>query len=162
SSGRRRRSASRRWFPRRPNFRPRKRMESRPRSPRGIKLFAKRRWCRTRRCRYGKPRITLTDADQPRGGMPRPFSPFAQRATEALKTSRPDGLSLARPAIVDGMGSIMHYRIELSRTRKGFARVQLPGREIAIEAKGRAGPDWEVLLTDLAGPRAGSAASGTI
>jgi hypothetical protein len=55
----------------------------------------------------------------------------------------------------------MHYRIELSRTRKGFARVQLPGRELAIEAKGRVGLDWEVLLTDLAGASSNSA-SGTV
>src|SRR5882757_1123350 len=58
--------------------------------------------------------------------------------------------------------NIMHYRIELSRTRRGFARVQLPGRELTVEAKGRAGPDWEVLLTDLAGAQPGTVDSGTV
>jgi hypothetical protein len=58
--------------------------------------------------------------------------------------------------------NIMHYRIELSRTRRGFARVQLPGRELTVEAKGRAGPDWEVLLTDLAGALPGTVDSGTV
>lgn len=51
----------------------------------------------------------------------------------------------------------MHYRIELSRTRKGFARVQLPGREIALDAKPQEAGAWTVALTDLAG-----AASGTV
>jgi hypothetical protein len=49
----------------------------------------------------------------------------------------------------------MRYRIELSRTRKGFGRIHLPGREIALEAKHRNGSDWQVMLTDMAGARSG-------
>jgi len=50
----------------------------------------------------------------------------------------------------------MRYRIELSRTRKGYARINLPGREIALEARQQMGPVWEVALTDLAVARSGS------
>lgn len=52
----------------------------------------------------------------------------------------------------------MHYRIELSRTRKGFARIQLPGREIALDARQQDGDGWEVALTDLGGARSGRVA----
>ena len=51
----------------------------------------------------------------------------------------------------------MRYRIELSRTRKGFARVQLPGRELGLEAKQKAPSDWEVVVSDLTGaPQSGA------
>jgi hypothetical protein len=50
----------------------------------------------------------------------------------------------------------MRYRIELSRTRKGFARIQLPGRELALEAKQKSGSDWEVAVSEVSGPRSGS------
>ena len=50
----------------------------------------------------------------------------------------------------------MRYRIELSRTRKGFARIQLPGRELALEAKQKFGSNWEVAVSDASGSRAGS------
>jgi|SRR4051794_18644192 hypothetical protein len=50
----------------------------------------------------------------------------------------------------------MRYRIELSRTRKGFARIQLPGRELELEAKQKSGSDWDVAVSDPAGPSAGS------
>jgi hypothetical protein len=50
----------------------------------------------------------------------------------------------------------MRYRIELSRTRKGFARIQLPGRELALEAKQKSGSDWEVAVSDVTGSRGGS------
>lgn len=52
----------------------------------------------------------------------------------------------------------MRYRIELSRTRKGFARIQLPGREIALDARQQGSEGWEVALTDLAGARSGTVA----
>ena len=52
----------------------------------------------------------------------------------------------------------MRYRIEMSRTRNGFGRVQLPGREIAIEARAQPGADWQVVLTDLARARSGTVA----
>ena len=50
----------------------------------------------------------------------------------------------------------MRYRIELSRTRKGFARIQLPGRELELEAKQKSGSDWEVVVNDLSGSRSGN------
>jgi hypothetical protein len=59
---------------------------------------------------------------------------------------------------------IMRYRIELSNTRKGFGRIQLPGRKIALEAKPQGGAnmdtaaEWEVLVTDLAAASGGSVA----
>jgi hypothetical protein len=43
----------------------------------------------------------------------------------------------------------MHYRIELSNSRKGFARVNLPGRVIEVEAGEHIGPVWQVRLTEL-------------
>ena len=61
---------------------------------------------------------------------PRPYRPAAERA--------------------------MRYRIELSRTRKGSARIQLPGRELSLEARQKAGTDWEVVLTDLSASRSGN------
>ena len=50
----------------------------------------------------------------------------------------------------------MRYRIELSRTQKGSAHIQLPGRELSLEAKQKSGSDWEVLVSDASGMRAGS------
>lgn len=52
----------------------------------------------------------------------------------------------------------MRYRIELSRNRKGFARVQLPGRELGLEARQKAGAEWEVVLTDASRSQSGSIA----
>jgi hypothetical protein len=50
----------------------------------------------------------------------------------------------------------MHYRIEMSQTRKGFARVNFPGRIIALEANQHVGPVWLVGVTDLSGNQEGS------
>ena len=50
----------------------------------------------------------------------------------------------------------MHYRIEISRTRDGFARLNFPGRVIALEATQHVGPVWLVGVTDLTGEREGS------
>ena len=52
----------------------------------------------------------------------------------------------------------MRYRIELSRNRKGFARVQLPGRELGLEARQKVGSEWEVLVTDPSGTQSGTVA----
>ena len=49
----------------------------------------------------------------------------------------------------------MRYRIELSRNRNGLARVQLPGREFALEARQKGSTEWEVVLTDPSGGQAG-------
>ncbi len=50
----------------------------------------------------------------------------------------------------------MRYRIEMSQTRKGFARISFPGRIIALEATQRVGPVWLVGVTDMAGEQEGS------
>jgi hypothetical protein len=50
----------------------------------------------------------------------------------------------------------MRYRIEVSPTRKGFARVNLPGRVIALEANRQVGAVWLVGITDLIGDGEGS------
>ena len=50
----------------------------------------------------------------------------------------------------------MRYRIEVSKGRKGFARVNLPGRVIALEATQHVGPVWLVGVQDLIGDAEGS------
>ena len=50
----------------------------------------------------------------------------------------------------------MQYRIEMSPARKGFARINFPGRVIALEATQHIGPVWLVGVSDLTGSREGS------
>jgi hypothetical protein len=50
----------------------------------------------------------------------------------------------------------MNYRIEVSPTRKGFARVNFPGRVIALEATQHVGPVWLVGVLDVASEAKGS------
>jgi hypothetical protein len=50
----------------------------------------------------------------------------------------------------------MRYRIEVSHTRTGSARVNLPGRVIALEANQHVGPVWMVGVADLSGDTEGS------
>ena len=50
----------------------------------------------------------------------------------------------------------MQYRIEMSPARKGFARINFPGRVIALEATQHVGPVWLVGVSDLTGSREGS------
>jgi hypothetical protein len=50
----------------------------------------------------------------------------------------------------------MQYRIEVSQSRKGYARVNLPGRIIALEANQHVGPVWLVGVLDLTGDTEGS------
>ncbi len=45
----------------------------------------------------------------------------------------------------------MRYRIEVSQARKGFARVNFPGRVIALEATQHVGTVWLVGVLDLIG-----------
>src|SRR3954447_14916408 len=45
----------------------------------------------------------------------------------------------------------MRYRIDMSRSRKGFARIDFPGRILALEANRHVGPVWLVGISDLAG-----------
>jgi hypothetical protein len=52
----------------------------------------------------------------------------------------------------------MHYRIDMSQSRKGYARVNLPGRVFALEANRQAGPVWLVGVIDLTGNQEGAVA----
>jgi hypothetical protein len=45
----------------------------------------------------------------------------------------------------------MNYRIEISPTRRGAARVNFPGRVIALEATQHVGPVWLVSVIDQSG-----------
>jgi hypothetical protein len=49
----------------------------------------------------------------------------------------------------------MHYRIEISQTRKGSARLEFPGRVVELEATRRVGPVWLVGVLDATGEGAG-------
>jgi hypothetical protein len=50
----------------------------------------------------------------------------------------------------------MHYRIEISQTRRGVARLEFPGRVVELEATRRVGPVWLVGVLDATGEGAGS------
>jgi hypothetical protein len=54
-----------------------------------------------------------------------------------------------------GIVALMHYRIEISRTRDGFARLNFPGRVIALEATQHVGPVWLVGVVDTTGDGGG-------
>ena len=54
----------------------------------------------------------------------------------------------------------MRYRIDMSRSRKGYARIDFPGRILALEANRHVGPVWLVGISDLAGEAEGSMANG--
>ena len=45
----------------------------------------------------------------------------------------------------------MRYRIDMSQSRQGYARISFPGRILALEANRHAGPVWLVGISDLAG-----------
>ena len=54
------------------------------------------------------------------------------------------------------LSGAMRYRIELSQSRNGYARVNFPGRNLAIEADRHVGQVWLVAVSDVAGEAAGS------
>jgi hypothetical protein len=54
----------------------------------------------------------------------------------------------------------MRYRIDMSRSRKGYARIDFPGRILALEANRHVGPVWLVGISDIAGEAEGSMAKG--
>jgi hypothetical protein len=54
------------------------------------------------------------------------------------------------------LSGAMRYRIDMSRSRHGYARVNLPGRVFALEANRHVGPLWLVGICDLAGDVTGS------
>ncbi|HWB50328.1 MAG TPA: hypothetical protein VG651_14555 [Stellaceae bacterium] len=45
------------------------------------------------------------------------------------------------------MVAAMHYRIEISTSREGVARIHLPGRSLELEARADDG-GWRVAVTD--------------
>jgi hypothetical protein len=54
----------------------------------------------------------------------------------------------------------MQYRIEISSTREGVARIHLPGRSIELEARADAQAGWQVAVIDPQDPpRTSSAAT---
>lgn len=52
----------------------------------------------------------------------------------------------------------MQYRIELSKTRRGAARVHLPGRTFELETRRLAATEWEVSVSDPAAAKSGTVA----
>ena len=55
----------------------------------------------------------------------------------------------------------MRYRIDMSRSRKGYARLDFPGRILALEANRHVGPVWLVGISDLAGEAEKSVGDGS-
>jgi hypothetical protein len=56
----------------------------------------------------------------------------------------------------------MRYRIDMSRSRMGYARIDFPGRVLALEVNRHVGPVWLVGISALAGEAEGSVAGGSI
>jgi hypothetical protein len=50
----------------------------------------------------------------------------------------------------------MRYRIELSTTRRGAARLYLPGRTFELETRRLAESEWEVWVSDPAAAKSGT------
>src|SRR5580658_4149623 len=50
------------------------------------------------------------------------------------------------------MVAAMQYRIELSTSREGVARIHLPGRSIELEARGDPRAGWQVAVSDPRNP----------
>ena len=46
------------------------------------------------------------------------------------------------------MVAAMQYRIEISTSREGVARIHLPGRSLELEARGTAASGWQVAVVD--------------
>lgn len=61
-------------------------------------------------------------------------------------------------AALGNAGGAMRYRIELSTTRRGAARLHLPGRVFALEATRLAESEWEVSLSDPTTGKSGAIA----
>ncbi|MBV9555296.1 MAG: hypothetical protein JO032_21150 [Alphaproteobacteria bacterium] len=53
----------------------------------------------------------------------------------------------------------MQYRIELSTSREGVARIQLPGRSLELEAHRDSAVGWQVAVVDPRDPPADASAS---
>jgi hypothetical protein len=57
------------------------------------------------------------------------------------------------------MVAAMQYRIEISTSREGVARIHLPGRSLELEARGDGGTLWEVAVIDPQHPAPSDAAT---
>jgi hypothetical protein len=74
-------------------------------------------------------------------------------------------MDFARPwTLQQGRGylGLMRYRIDMSRSRNGYARVNLPGRSLALEANRQVGPVWLVGIADVAGDAEGAVADRAV
>jgi hypothetical protein len=72
----------------------------------------------------------------------------------AAKGSRPFRLK-RKPGIV----AAMQYRIEISNTREGVARIHLPGRSLELEAHAAGEAGWQVAVIDPHDPPHSSSAA---
>jgi hypothetical protein len=50
------------------------------------------------------------------------------------------------------MVTAMQYRIEISTSREGVARIHLPGRSLELEAHGDPASGWQVAIVDPQSP----------
>ena len=57
------------------------------------------------------------------------------------------------------MVAAMQYRIEISTSREGVARIHLPGRSLELEAHGDADRGWQVAVVDPRNPDLGEGAN---
>ena len=53
----------------------------------------------------------------------------------------------------------MQYRIEISTSREGVAKIHLPGRSLELQARGDAAAGWEVAVVDPQQPPQDDAAN---
>jgi hypothetical protein len=56
----------------------------------------------------------------------------------------------------------MQYRIEISTSREGLARIHLPGRSLELEARGDAAAGWQVAVIDPQSPPSRDEAANTV
>jgi len=60
------------------------------------------------------------------------------------------------------MVAAMQYRIEISTSRDGVARIHLPGRSLELEARGDADARWQVAIVDPRRPPQSEAANTVV
>jgi hypothetical protein len=53
----------------------------------------------------------------------------------------------------------MQYRIEISTSREGVAKIHLPGRSLELQARGDVDAGWQVVVVDPQQPRQDEAAN---
>src|SRR5690242_9654309 len=57
---------------------------------------------------------------------------------------------------------VMRYRIDMSQSRKGYARIDFPGRILALAVNRNVGPVWLVGISDIAGEAEKPVADGSV